>query len=152
MGTGILIVCTLPAALLGSCIPRVASVVFSSRGWLCRVVKIIMPRSSGPKVSVESVEEMIELVRQNSSLYGPASPDHMDSVVSANIWKSIAEKLLPSNPDMTGIYISLLFTQARPLGCFLRTPLRMHGDTHYGPGPGLVYVYGYVYVYGCMET
>ena len=61
-----------------------------------------MPRSSGPKVSVESVEEMIELVRQNTSLYDPASPDHMDSVVSANIWKSIAEKLLPSNPDMTG--------------------------------------------------
>ena len=44
-----------------------------------------------PKVTRESIEEMVEMVRENRSLYDPTCADHMDATMSNNIWHSIPQ-------------------------------------------------------------
>ena len=46
-----------------------------------------MPRV--PKVTTQSIEDMVEMVREIRSLYDPTCADHMDATVSNNIWHSI---------------------------------------------------------------
>ena len=62
-----------------------------------------MPRKGNcPPVSRDSIEEMIQLVRENPSLYDATSADNMDSTIKRNICHSIDGRLLTDNPDMTG--------------------------------------------------
>ena len=64
-----------------------------------------MPRKPGkvsPPVSDDSMERLIEMVRENPCLYDPCDKDHMDALMTANIWSSICKKLLPDNPQMNG--------------------------------------------------
>ena len=42
-------------------------------------------RGSAPKVTKQSIEDMIEMVNANRRLYDPSCADHMDSTKSNNI-------------------------------------------------------------------
>ena len=47
-----------------------------------------MPR--GPKVTRESIEEMVEMVRENTRLYDPTCADYMDATMSNDNWHNIS--------------------------------------------------------------
>ena len=58
-----------------------------------------------PKVSSNSLEEMIELVRQRLEVYNAKHQDHKEAVKTSNIWASITTKLAEDNPGMTGTVV-----------------------------------------------
>lgn len=45
------------------------------------------------KLSKETTEKMIELIRQNPFIFDPANRDHRDQRMTVNFWTSIAEEL-----------------------------------------------------------
>ena len=81
----------------------IASVYPRPPSWHTWLELFNMPRKGNcPPVSRDSIEEMIELMRVNPSLYDATLADHMDSTIISNIWHSIGRKLLTDNPDMMG--------------------------------------------------
>ena len=72
-----------------------------------------MPR--GPKVTRESIEEMVEMVRENRSLYDPTCEDHMDATMSNNIWHSIPQCPITCSMFPALFSETLCNTRSRPI-------------------------------------
>ena len=103
----------------------------------------------------ESIEEMVEMVRENRSLHDPTCADHMDATMSNDLWHSV-----PQSPITCSMFPAL-FSETL---CNKRRPIYAH---HSGVGsvhtdvqalytrPALWIVFRIplrTLFYGCTET
>ena len=107
------------------------------------------------KMTRESIKEILEMVRENKSLYDPTYADHLDATMSNNIWHSI-----PQCPITRSMFLALfsetLYNTHRPIYLHHSGVGSVHTDVQaLYTRPGLWVIFWmplWTLFYGCMET